>query len=95
MCFWQCLYCDCGCLRDRVLVCDCVCLYGYFVVFVCGSGHVCMVFVVVFVDVYMFVNVCACMVIVCVCVGVCMFVIVCDCMVIVLCLYVSAAMFVL
>ena len=59
--------------------------------FVCVSGHVCIVIVGVCVIDCMFANAWAC---VCVCVGVCMFVNVCACMATVLCLCVSLAMMV-
>ena len=52
------------CLSGCIHVCDNVLLCGGCVVFVCVSGHVCMVIVVVCVNVFMFANVCACMVIV-------------------------------
>ena len=45
-------------------VCECVCLYSDFDVFVCVSGHVCMLIVGVCLNVYMFVSVCACVVVV-------------------------------
>ena len=45
-------------------VCECEYLYGDCVVFVCVSGHVCMVIACVCMGVCMFGNACACMVIV-------------------------------
>ena len=76
------------------------------VVFVCVSGHVCVVNVGVYVCLCMFVGVCASIVVVlclymslamfvwwlCACLGVFMFVNVCACIVVVLCLYVCHAM---
>ena len=58
--FCPCLYGGCKCLR----VCMDVVLYGGCVVFVCVSGHVCMVIVGVCLGICMFVDVCGCMVIV-------------------------------
>ena len=58
------LYRDCGCLPECMYVCECVCLYGGCAVFVCVSGHVCMVIVGVCMGVCMFADVRACMVIV-------------------------------
>ena len=108
MCLWPCLYGDCVCLRGRMQVCDCACVYCDCIVFVCVSGHVCMVIVGGCVVACMFVSVClycecvvfvcvpghVCKVIVCVCVDVCMFanLCICACMVIVLPLYVYLAM---
>ena len=63
MYLWPCLYGDCGCLRGCVHVCECMCLYGECIVFVCVSGHVCMMIVVVCMCACMFVNVCACTVV--------------------------------
>ena len=63
LCLLQCLCCDCV-LRGYMHVCECVCVYGWCVVFVCVSGHVCNVIACVYVGVCMFVGVCACMVIV-------------------------------
>ena len=62
MCLWPLLYGDCVCLHVCCVVC--VCLYCGYVVFVCVSGHDCIVFVRVCFGVCMFVCVCACMVIV-------------------------------
>ena len=62
MCFLQCLCTDCVCLRVCMHVCECVCVFGDCVVFVCVSGHVCMVIVCVCICVCMFVNVCVCIV---------------------------------
>ena len=64
MCIWPCLYGDCLCLPVRMHVCGCACVQCGCVVFVCVSGHVCMVIVRVCVNVCMFVDVCACVVVV-------------------------------
>ena len=40
-----CLYGGCVCLRGCMHVCECVCWYGDCVVFVCVSGHVCIIIV--------------------------------------------------
>ena len=75
VCIWPCLYVGCMCLRLCLHICECVCLCGGCVVFVCVSGHVCMVTVGVCMCACMLVNARACKVIVvCLCASLAMFV---------------------